>query len=138
MRKITEIIVHCSATREGQEVSVATIDKWHRQRGFNGIGYHYVIALDGTVNTGRSEDLVGAHCYGHNRNSIGVCYIGGVDDKQQPKDTRTPAQRDALVNLLMRLKRQYPAAVIRGHRDFSTKACPSFDATSEYADISKM
>lgn len=138
MRKINLIIIHCTATIEGRDYTVSTIDSWHRQRGFDCIGYHYVVYRDGTVHEGRPVAKVGAHCAGHNANSIGVCYIGGVDDKQQPKDTRTPAQRNALVNLLMRLKRQYPAAVIRGHRDFSTKACPSFDATSEYADISKM
>ena len=138
MRKINLIIIHCTATIEGRYYTVSTIDSWHRQRGFDCIGYHYVVYRDGTVHEGRPVAKVGAHCAGHNANSIGVCYIGGVDDKQQPKDTRTHAQRDALVNLLMLLKRQYPAAVIRGHRDFSTKACPSFDATSEYADISKM
>lgn len=136
MRKITEIIVHCSATREGQEVSVATIDKWHRQRGFNGIGYHYVIALDGTINTGRSEDLVGAHCYGHNRNSIGVCYIGGVKkDGKTPKDTRTQKQKEALLSLLKTLKEEFPGATIHGHNEYANKACPCFDVQKEYGNL---
>ena len=136
MRNINLIIVHCSATPEGRDVSVADIDRWHRERGFDGIGYHYVVYIDGSVHEGRPLNKVGAHCKGHNAHSIGICYVGGVDLNGKPKDTRTLAQKDALVNLLMRLKRRFPKAVIRGHRDFAAKACPSFDATKEYAGIS--
>lgn len=136
MRNINLIIVHCSATPEGRNVSVADIDRWHRERGFDGIGYHYIVYIDGSVHEGRPLNKVGAHCKGHNAHSIGICYIGGVDLNGKPKDTRTLAQKDALVNLLMRLKRRFPKAVIRGHRDFAAKACPSFDATKEYAGIS--
>lgn len=117
-------------------MAVADIDRWHRERGFDGIGYHYVVYIDGSVHEGRPLNKVGAHCKGHNIHSIGICYIGGVDLNGKPKDTRTLAQKDALVNLLMRLKRRFPKAVIRGHRDFAAKACPSFDATKEYAGIS--
>lgn len=136
MRNINLIIVHCSAMPEGRDVSVADIDRWHRERGFDGIGYHYVVYIDGSVHEGRPLNKVGAHCKGHNAHSIGICYVGGVDLNGKPKDTRTLAQKDALVNLLMRLKRRFPKAVIRGHRDFAAKACPSFDATKEYAGIS--
>lgn len=136
MRNINLIIVHCSATPEGRNVAVADIDRWHRERGFDGIGYHYVVYIDGSVHEGRPLNKVGAHCKGNNAHSIGICYIGGVDLNGKPKDTRTLAQKDALVNLLMRLKRRFPKAVIRGHRDFAAKACPSFDATKEYAGIS--
>lgn len=144
MRKINEIIVHCSATREKKSFKAADIDRWHKERGFgakcNGktyhIGYHYVIDLDGTVETGRPEELTGAHCKGHNAHSIGVCYIGGLDtDGKTAKDTRTLAQKDALVNLLMHLRHKYPTASLHGHRDFAAKACPSFDATEEYKGI---
>lgn len=138
MRNINLIIVHCSATPEGRNVSVADIDRWHRERGFDGIGYHYVVYIDGSVHEGRPLNKVGAHCKGHNAHSIGICYVGGVDLNGKPKDTRTLAQKDALVNLLMRLKRRFPKAVIRGHRDFAAKACPSFDATKEYAGISNV
>ena len=138
MRNINLIIVHCSATPEGRDVSVADIDRWHRERGFDGIGYHYVVYIDGSVHEGRPLNKVGAHCKGHNAHSIGICYVGGVDLNGKPKDTRTLAQKDALVNLLMRLKRRFPKAVIRGHRDFAAKACPSFDATKEYAGISNV
>lgn len=113
MRKINEIIVHCSATAEGKDFKAADIDRWHKERGFGAkyggktyhIGYHYVIDLNGLVETGRPEELTGAHCKGHNSLSIGVCYIGGLaSDGKTAKDTRTLEQKDALVNLLMHLK----------------------------------
>lgn len=136
MRHIEEIIVHCSATREGADFAAADIDRWHRARGWKSIGYHYVVRLDGRVETGRSESAAGAHCAGHNSRSIGVCYIGGVkDDGVTPADTRTSAQRMALTALLRDLRRRYPGARIHGHRDFAAKACPSFDATKEYAGL---
>lgn len=136
MRTINEIIVHCAATPEGKAFTVTDIDRWHRQRGFRCIGYHHVVYLDGTIHTGRPESQQGAHCSGHNAHSIGVCYIGGVAaDGKTPKDTRTPEQRRALRTILASLRKRYPAASIRGHRDFAAKACPSFDATSEYRGL---
>lgn len=132
-RIINEIIVHCTATPEGRECTVAQIREWHRQRGFSDIGYHYVIHLDGTMEPGRDVDLSGAHCLNHNAHSIGVVYVGGVaKDGKTPKDTRTDEQKAALAALLMDLRRLYPSAKIHGHRDFANKACPSFDATTEY------
>lgn len=136
MRTITEIIVHCAATPDGKDFTVEDIDRWHKQRGFKKIGYHYVIYRDGTYHAGRAESEVGAHCTGHNKNSIGVCYIGGcASDGKTPKDTRTVAQKTALEALLRTLKAKYPNASIRGHRDYANKACPSFDATKEYSNI---
>jgi N-acetylmuramoyl-L-alanine amidase len=135
-RRINEIIVHCSATREGRDYTVADITKWHKQRGFNDIGYHYVIYRDGSLHNGRDVNLVGAHCTNHNAHSIGVCYIGGCKtDGTSPKDTRTDAQKAALLSLLKDLRKKYPFAKIHGHRDFANKACPSFDATNEYKNI---
>ncbi len=127
MRKITEIIVHCTATPEGRAVSVADVDSWHRERGFFGIGYHYLVLLDGTVCEGRPLWRVGAHCSGHNTHSVGICYVGGLDRHMQPKDTRTPQQRVALRQLVDRLRRQFPDAEVYGHCDFAAKACPCFD-----------
>lgn len=136
MRKITEIIVHCSATAEGKDFNAADIDRWHRAQGWNGIGYHYVVRLDGTVENGRPVEKVGAHCAGKNATSIGVCYIGGIaSDGHTPSDTRTTQQKAALLALLRRLKTQFPKAKIYGHRDFAKKACPSFNATEEYANL---
>ena len=135
MRTIKEIIVHCSATKEGINFHAKDINLWHKQRGWKCIGYHYVIDLDGTVERGRDEASIGAHVTGHNRYSIGVCYIGGLDVNGKPKDTRTPAQKSALLDLLFLLKQKYPKAVIYGHRDFANKACPCFDAKTEYSNL---
>ena len=136
MRTINEIIVHCTATPEGKDYTVEDITRWHKERGFKTIGYHYVVYRDGSVHDGRPLAEVGAHCKGHNAHSIGVCYVGGLTaDGMKAKDTRTLEQKDALVLLLVRLKKKFPLAKIHGHRDFAAKECPSFDATSEYAGI---
>ena len=128
MRKINEIIIHCSATAEGRDYTVADIDSWHKARGWRCIGYHYVIYRDGSVHTGRPVAQIGAHCTGHNANSIGVCYIGGcAADGKTPKDTRTPQQREALRKLVSDLQKRFPGAALHGHRDYAAKACPSFD-----------
>ena len=80
--------------------------------------------------------MIGAHCSGQNANSIGICYVGGLaKDGKTPKDTRTDAQKHSLLELLKELKAKYPNATIHGHREFAAKACPSFDAKSEYKDI---
>lgn len=135
-RHINEIIVHCSATPEGNHFDNDDIRQWHLARGFSDIGYHYVVYLDGSIHRGRSEAIAGAHCTGHNSNSIGVCYIGGVaKDGKTPKDTRTDAQKESLLNIIKELKQRYPNAQIRSHKDFANKACPSFDATQEYKNV---
>lgn len=128
MRQIKQIIIHCSCTPAGRNIGATTIRGWHTQKGFSDIGYHYVIRLDGTIEEGRSIDQIGAHCQGHNRNSIGICYIGGTEkDCKTPKDTRTTQQREALQQLCKQLKAEYPNATIHGHSEFANKACPSFD-----------
>lgn len=135
-RKITEIIVHCTATPAGKDYTVDDIRKWHKRQGWSDIGYHYVVYRDGSIHGGRDVDIAGAHCTGHNTNSIGVCYVGGVGrDGKTPKDTRTVAQAEGLENLLRLLKEIYPQAKIHGHRDFAAKDCPSFDATKEYRSL---
>ena len=137
MRRITLIIIHCSAVRPDQMSSAAQIDTWHRQRGFHlGIGYHYVIRRDGEIEAGRPEYMVGAHCKNHNAHSIGICYEGGLDARGQPADTRTEAQKKTLLSLLRALKVDYPDALIVGHHDLNPqKACPCFDVQAEYADL---
>ena len=136
MRNIDKIIVHCSATPEGRDVSTEEIKRWHTQeRGWDDIGYHWVVELDSSIKEGRNEEISGAHCRGQKSNSIGVCYVGGSDAEGKPKDTRTPDQKEALAKLLSDLKDKYPDANIYGHRDFANKACPSFDATAEYVDL---
>lgn len=141
-RRIDEIIVHCTATPEGKNYTVEDIRNWHIQQGWSDIGYHYVIHLDGTIKEGRNVDIIGAHCNkgGHNQHSIGVCYVGGLENRKgvptyklKAKDTRTEAQKSALLSLLVDLKKLYPQAQIYGHHDFdSGKDCPSFDARKEY------
>ena len=135
MRKITKIIVHCADTPEGRDDKAADIRRWHKARGFNDIGYHYVVDLDGTIEPGRDVTIAGAHTTGHNADSIGVCYIGGADTDMKSKDTRTEEQKAALRLLLKYLVQKYPGAKIYGHRDFAQKACPSFDAKTEYKEL---
>ena len=137
MRKIDKIIIHCSATPEGREVSVKTIRKWHLQRRFSDIGYHYVIHLDGTIETGRPIEKNGAHCSYNNIGSIGICYVGGMDkDMKKSKDTRTQAQKDSLIKLMHELIYKYNKDMtIHGHNEFSNKKCPSFNVQEEYANL---
>lgn len=135
MRKIDEIIVHCSATPRGRRVTAAEIDRWHRERGFKKIGYHYVIGIDGEIERGREEAEEGAHCLGHNARSIGICYVGGLSsDGKVALDTRTDAQRVAMTELIMDLKERYHGARVYGHRDFAKKECPCFDARKEFGN----
>ena len=137
-RQIKYLVVHCSATPEGRNHTAKDIDLWHRQRGFDGIGYNYIIRLDGTVEEGRDVNKIPSHVKGYNKESIGICYIGGIDKNTlQPKDTRTPAQKEALKKLLIELKKMYPQSEILGHRDFPNvaKACPCFNAKIEYKNL---
>ena len=151
-RSIRKLIVHCSATPEGEDYSIDTIDRSHKARNFSYyidpdtkqkryIGYHYIILRDGTIVRCRPENVRGCHTSDHNYDSIGVCYIGGCparavkDWNKQGKDTRTKEQKASLVALLKELKAKYPKAEIYGHRDFAAKACPSFDAKNEYKNL---
>lgn len=139
-RVINELICHCSATQEGKDFTVEDIRRWHttpvpRGRGWSDIGYHYVIYRDGSIHIGRDVNLIGAHVTNHNSHSIGICYIGGLDENNKAKDTRTPQQKEAFIELLTALKKLYPAATIHGHSEFASKACPSFPAQLEYRNI---
>lgn len=131
-RKINKIIIHCSATRPNQQCTVQLIDKWHKERGFDCIGYHYVIYTDGSIHEGRPVNKVGAHCVGQNVNSIGICYIGGLDNSNNAKDTRTAAQKKALIELIKEIKYIYPSATVHGHNEYANKACPCFDVSKEW------
>lgn len=132
MRNITRIIIHCTATPAGRNVTVADIDRWHRDRGFTQIGYHYVIYTDGSVHEGRPIGIAGAHCRGYNATSIGIVYVGGLTpDGLTPADTRTEAQKTVLRTLVARLRERYPSATVHGHREFAAKACPCFDVRNE-------
>lgn len=130
-RPVNEIIIHCAATPEGRDVSVETIRAWHKQRGWNDIGYHYIVLLDGTIKEGRPVSKTGAHVHNRNKNTIGIVYVGGVDKSGKAKDTRTPAQKDALLWLTKNLAKMYNVSLISGHNQYAAKACPSFDVRTD-------
>lgn len=147
MRKIDTIIIHCSASRAGVDLHAKDIDRMHReQNGWAGIGYHFVVCLDGSIESGRPVEKVGAHAKGYNGSSLGVCYVGGLDAAGRPADTRTLPQRTSLRRLVNELCRQYSIEKVIGHRDVSPdtngngkvdpweriKECPCFDVISEY------
>lgn len=131
-REINKIIIHCSATPPNMDIDAKRVNEWHLENGWSGIGYHFFIKRNGQIEIGRPIEKSGAHTKGHNSKSIGICYAGGVDKNQNPEDNRTNEQKESLVLLLKTLKNMFTNAVIHGHRDFSSKACPSFDATKEY------
>lgn len=145
MRNVNKIIIHCSATRDRQSLSPKDLTKMHKQRGFNGCGYHYYVRRDGEICTMRPVDRVGAHCKGHNADSIGICYEGGLDVNGNPADTRTDRQRFSLRALVRVLKKDFKIKTVVGHRDLSPdlngdgviephewiKQCPCFDVGKE-------
>ena len=137
MRTITLIVVHCSAVRPEQTSSAKQIDEWHRDRGFhNGIGYHFVVRRDGSIELGRPLEMVGAHVVNHNKHSIGICYEGGLNSAGKSEDTRTPEQKQALREKLEELHRMFPKALIVGHHDLNPgKDCPCYEVVREYRDL---
>lgn len=140
MRQINSIILHCTATRIGQSITMQDIYRWHvKERGFSDIGYHFVVFPDGSIKEGRNIQTVGAHCIGHNSTSIGIAYVGGLDADGNPTDTRTQAQRQSLVKLVLDLSSKYKVNYyeIHCHNEFAKKACPCFqiqDFRYELAD----
>ena len=141
MRKIDEIIIHCAATRPDQNISAADINKWHIMQGWKGIGYHFFIKLDGTIEPGRPIELVGAHCSGLNSYSIGICYAGGIvryNENTYASDTRTPEQIRSMYLLIVTLLHCYPTIErISGHNDHAKVACPCFNVEDEYGNLIK-
>jgi N-acetylmuramoyl-L-alanine amidase len=130
MRKLTEyIVIHCSATPPQNDVDVKDIDRWHKERGFFGVGYHYVIKRDGTRQKGRNIQDAGAHVVGFNHKSVGVCLVGGMDrDNKVAENNFTKEQWVTLLLTLQELRESYPSAKIVGHRELNPgKDCPSFD-----------
>lgn len=123
------IAVHCSATKPEQNVDEHEIRQWHKARGWSDIGYNIVIPRDGTIQVGRPLDFAGAHVTGYNNRALGICLVGGIDDRGEPAMNFTPKQLEALVVALRFCRLYAPGAKIQGHRDFPNvaKACPSFD-----------
>jgi N-acetylmuramoyl-L-alanine amidase len=128
MRELKRIILHCSATPEGRDVTTEEIRRWHTSppRNWRDIGYHYVIRLDGSIEQGRPLDLAGAHVRGHNKDSVGVVYVGGTDADGKPKDTMTHQQLFSLYKVVVSLRNLFGPLTLHGHNEFSNKACPSF------------
>ncbi len=127
-REVTNLIViHCAATKPSMDIGLREIRQWHVQKGWLDVGYHYIIRRDGTVETGRPHDVVGAHVKGHNSESLGICMVGGIDDAGKPQDNFTDAQWVSLLSQVEAVTAMYPNAKIVGHRDLDAgKACPSF------------
>lgn len=143
-RAINLIAIHCTATVEGRPFTVDSIRSMHKAQGWSDIGYHWLIGINGEVWAGRPESIQGSHIKGHNRDSIGICYVGGIGRDGKAKDTRTPAQKAALKALLQTKRTENTTAKIRGHRDMSPdldrdgkvephewlKMCPCFDVVA--------
>lgn len=136
MRHIDEIILHCSATPEGRDVSLDDIRRWHvEERGWSDVGYHFVITLDGMVHVGRPMDIAGAHVKGRNANTIGICYIGGMDADMVPKDTLLPKQEETMRKVIAALRLLFGDLELSGHNEYANKACPSFNVKEKFADL---
>jgi len=145
--RVDYVVIHTAATKASRDIGVEEIDQWHKDRDWKGIGYHFVIRRDGTLERGRSISQAGAHAYGYNRVSLGICMVGGLDNDREPEDNYTDTQYDTLHTLVVSLKQMYPQAEILGHRDLSPdvngdgiiekwewlKACPCFDVRSWWA-----
>lgn len=132
MFPIKFLTIHCAATPEGRDVKAVTISKWDKAK-FGQTSYHHVVEIDGTDVRTLNDDRRGAHVGGANTGNIGICYVGGVDKKLNPKDTRTDAQKATLRRLVEEYRAKYPGIVVRGHRDWPgvKKACPSFDVATQ-------
>jgi N-acetyl-anhydromuramyl-L-alanine amidase AmpD len=137
MRDIDYIVIHCAATKPSMDVPIERVKKWHLDRGWSDIGYHYYITRDGEIHKGRKLSTIGAHVRGYNSKSIGICYEGGINESGEPEDNRTKAQKKSLLKVVQILKFVFSGAIVQGHRDFPNvnKACPSFDAKNEYKKI---
>ena len=135
--KVKYIVVHCTANGPTSKLGASDIRRFHLSLGWDDIGYHYIIKRDGTIEKGRDISRTGAHTYGYNSESVGVSYVGGIDNNNNAEDNRTPQQKQSLIKILKELKQKFPQAKIQGHRDFAgvAKACPCFDAIPEYKNI---
>lgn len=126
-RPVDKLIIHCAATPPKMDIGVKEITEWHKKQGWKTIGYHFVIRRDGTLENGRNIDEIGAHVKGQNTGSIGICLIGGVDERNIPEANFTEKQWGELKRFVMAFKAVYPKATIHGHNEYAAKACPSFN-----------
>ena len=136
MRKVNEIIVHCAFTKPSMDIDADWIRKIHvHQNGWNDIGYHFFIKRDGTLERGRLMEIAGAHCHGHNRQSVGVCLAGGMSEESKPEDNFTPEQF-AQLKLLVHLLEMIFSGIkkVSGHYDYSSKPCPCFNVQEKFPE----
>lgn len=136
---IKYLTIHCTATPEGRDNTAAEVTRWDIAR-FGQPSYHWVIELDGDTVRTLPDDTKGAHTGGHNTGNIGISYVGGTESLNaggKPKDTRTAAQKEAMLRLVKMYKEKYPNIIIRGHRDWPNvqKACPSFDVSAWLKEV---
>jgi len=133
-RKVTDyVVIHCAATKPSMDTSAADIDRWHRERGWLKIGYHYVIRRDGSIETGRELNEIGAHAKGYNHNSVSVCMVGGLSEDGTVSETNfTDEQWESLGSTVDTLLEKYPSAKLIGHNEISEKACPTFNVGEWY------
>lgn len=135
--KITHIVVHYSATYSDQDITAADIDKMHKARGWKGIGYHWFIRRDGTLEQGRPENQVGAHVGGQNTGKLGICWAGGLERGASNKgvNNMTDEQEATLIKQIRAMLKRYPGAEVVGHRDLAATQCPGFDVRSWWAKV---
>ncbi len=135
MRKINEIIIHCTATRpdwmsdNSTAAKVKEVTKWHLDKGWSDCGYHYLVDRQGAVANGRPVERTGAHVKGHNTGTIGISLFGGFGGSAGDSfaDNFTEDQERALLDLIAKLKADHPSITkISGHNQYAAKACPCF------------
>ena len=134
-RHIDLLVVHCTYTYKRMDIGAEEVTRWHKDRGWSGCGYHFIIRKNGTIEKGRDLDRIGAHARGYNVGSIGVCYVGGRTDDNKPVDDRTPEQKKTLAALIINLQTEYPDADIKGHNELSSKSCPNFSVKEFMSNI---
>ena len=136
MRDIKYIVIHCTATQPNTKKE-AILSYWKNTLKWKSVGYHRLIDANGVIHELANYEQITNGVKGYNSNSIHFSYIGGIDESGRPKDTRTLKQKESLLYLVKQAKKQFPNAIVQGHKDFKgvVKACPSFDAKNEYKAI---
>ena len=136
MRDIKYIVIHCTATQPNTKKE-AILSYWKNTLKWKTVGYHRLIDANGVIHELAKFEQITNGVKGYNSESIHFSYIGGIDESGRPKDTRTLKQKESLLYLVKQAKKQFPNAIIQGHKDFKgvAKACPSFEAKNEYKAI---
>ena len=136
MRDIKYIVIHCTASQPNTKKE-AILSYWKNTLKWKTVGYHRLIDANGVIHELAKFEQITNGVKGYNSQSIHFSYIGGIDEAGRPKDTRTIKQKESLLYLVKQAKKQFPNAIVQGHKDFKgvAKACPSFEAKNEYKAI---